>query len=289
MQAMLQWTMIPTPDDVDDVADEAEERDFEDRSDLLPVHAVSEEDNVVDGEYPPAVFPLQPHGAIDVSGDSLNDQDLYREAVRNFMPPPKPQRRTENGRGPTNANHLLGTFPVLFPYGLGGLEVDRPSKVSYEEHVRWALQYDDGRFRKDLYFMFQTFGVQVKRQVCRSACLQLDFNTFFQNKEAFQKLTAEDFVKASKEEDRKQPISNPVIRAFRQQITSVRARVTGTDESRVAIRAQVWGMTLRFNPPSIWTTINFADTGGSYCAGVGRRRDRPGSFRGEVRTRQQLA
>ncbi|KAF7291712.1 ATP-dependent DNA helicase [Mycena chlorophos] len=56
-------------------------------------------------------------------------------------------------------------------------------------------------------------------------------------------------------------ISNPVIRSLRKQLTAVRARVMGTDESRIAIRAQVWGMILRFNPPTLWATINLADTG----------------------------
>ena len=33
------------------------------------------------------------------------------------------------------------------------------------------------------------------------------------------------------------------------------------NESRISIRAQVWGMNLRFNPPTIWATINLSDTG----------------------------
>ena len=53
-----------------------------------------------------------------------------------------------------NPNHLLGCFPCLFPYGLGGFEVNRPLPVSYEAHARWSLQYADKRFRKDFHFMF---------------------------------------------------------------------------------------------------------------------------------------
>ncbi|KAF7301695.1 ATP-dependent DNA helicase [Mycena indigotica] len=252
------YAPMDASDDVDDNVAEAEERDFQQRTDLLPVDALRDDGAVETEECPPAVFPLQSHGAIDISGDAVTDQDLFREATRNFAPSsnakdyavrpgstfvneyPREDAGQRTDGGPSNANHLLGTFPLLFPYGLGGLEVDRRTKVSYEEHVRWALQYDDGRFRRDLYFMFQVFGVQIKRQICRSACLQLDFNTFFQNREAFQRLTPADFLVASKEEESKKTISNPVIRAFRKQITAVRARVMGTDENRVAIRAQVW-------------------------------------------------
>ena len=40
-------------------------------------------------------------------------------------------------------NHLLGSFPCLFPFGCGGFEVDIPLMVSYEAHAHWALRYKD--------------------------------------------------------------------------------------------------------------------------------------------------
>ncbi|KAH9033810.1 hypothetical protein EDB85DRAFT_1816708, partial [Lactarius pseudohatsudake] len=77
-----------------------------------------------------------------------------------------------------NPNHLLGSFPCLFPYGLGGFEVDRPRKVSYQAHARRVLRYADKRFRKDLHFIFQVFGVIQKRQVCAAATLQMSKTIF---------------------------------------------------------------------------------------------------------------
>ncbi|KAF7309344.1 ATP-dependent DNA helicase [Mycena indigotica] len=230
---------VPSDDTEDTEINEAEERDFERHKGkyLLPTNPLTNEENDDAEHYGPAVIPLQPHGAVDVAGDSLDDQRLFEAAARNLVP--EPQRkyavkhgsefvneypRKEKGKrtdgGASNPNHLLGAFPCLFPYGFGGLEVDREQAVSYESHIRWALQYEDGRFRKDFYFMFQAMGVLVKRQMCRSACLQLDFNTYAQNQAAFQRLTAKDFLKASEEEKRKQPISNVTIKAFRKQITA---------------------------------------------------------------------
>ena len=46
---------------------------------------------------------------------------------------------------PENPNHLLGSFPTLFPYGAGGFETNRLVKVTYEKHIRWALCYHDKR------------------------------------------------------------------------------------------------------------------------------------------------
>lgn len=43
-------------------------------------------------------------------------------------------------------------------------------------------------------------------------------------------------------------------------VTSVRANVVGTDESKIKICSYIWGMCIKKNPPSIWLTINPADT-----------------------------
>ncbi|KAF7294643.1 ATP-dependent DNA helicase [Mycena indigotica] len=235
-----------------------------------------EEDSDGDGEEPTGlagsgipeksrdsdpVFPLQSHGVLDVGGANIPDSTLFSHAAENVVPSFYAQdygvqkghafvneyaRVDENNErfdgGAADPNHLLGAFPALFPYGLGGFEVDRRDKVTYEEHVRWALQYADGRFRKHTRFAFQVFGVLLKRQT------------------AFKLLKPRDFIKASEEEMSGRAISNATIRLLRRHITTVRARVQGTDESRVAIRAQIWGMTLKYNPPTLWATINLSDS-----------------------------
>nr|GAT42479.1 predicted protein [Mycena chlorophos] len=227
----------------------------------------------------PMVFPLKPHGVIDVGGDNIPETTLFAHAVENAIPETyasdygirkgrafvSEYARTDENRerfdgGPTNPNHLLGAFPMLFPYGYGGFEVDRDVKVTYEAHVQWALQYADRRFRKHTQFSFQTFGVLWKRQVCQSTSVHMDRNEYLAHQTLISKLEPRDLILASEEENRKVPISNPTVRLLRKHLTTIRARVQGTDESRVGIRAQIWGLTLRFNPPSLWMTINLSDT-----------------------------
>jgi hypothetical protein len=173
-------------------------------------------------------------------------------------------RRDSHGRYFTgeieNPNHLLGAFPHLFPYGMGGFETDRPRALSYEAQAKWSMQYVDGRFRKDLHFMFQIFGVIQKRQVCRSAVLQVQKKAFHDHERDFSLLTPQDLLEASKEEQKKQKLSNPTVRALKHHLNAVRSKVMGTDESRTQIRAFIWGMTMMKNPPSLWITINPTDT-----------------------------
>lgn len=125
-------------------------------------------------------------GVVDIDGVEVTDSELMAHALSNCSQMihdedymvrrgsafvneyarinPETGLRTEGGSSDTN--HLLGAFPTLFPFGQGGFEIERQVNVSYEAHVRWALQYDDRRFRKDPHFPFQVFGVCQKRQVC---------------------------------------------------------------------------------------------------------------------------
>lgn len=165
-----------------------------------------------------------------------------------------------DGTDDANPSHLLGSFPCLFPYGEGGLEVRRPIPVSYDAHARWALRYEDKRFRRDHHFMFQVFGVLQKRQVCAAASLQVSKRAFLHHEREIRSLNTMDFDTASAEESAHKVFSNPFMRSFRQNLSSVRAKVMGTDESRIRIRSLIWGMCVKKNPPSIWLTINPADT-----------------------------
>ncbi|KAF7289954.1 ATP-dependent DNA helicase [Mycena indigotica] len=133
------YAPMDASDDVDDNVAEAEERDFQQRTDLLPVDALRDDGAVETEEYPPAVFPLQPHGAIDISGDAVTDQDLFREATRNFAPSsntkdyavrpgstfvneyPREDAGQRTDGGPSNANHLLAD-PIA--QVLAGADID---------------------------------------------------------------------------------------------------------------------------------------------------------------------
>jgi hypothetical protein len=218
-------------------------------------------------------------GVIDVTGASISEKDILAHALANVSNENRSwgyaikrgsafvneygRKDEESGiftdGGTSNPNHLYGAFPVLLPFALGGIETKRRRKVSYESHVRWALQYEDRRFRKDLHFIFQVFGVIQKRQVCRSAELQINKSAYRQNEAAIRRLKPQDLIQAATEEKRKATISNPATHALRGLVSGLRVKVVGTDESRTGMRSQIWGLTTMKNPPSIWMTINPAD------------------------------
>jgi hypothetical protein len=242
---------------------------------VLPVDMEVDED--ITDSVQPAVVPIQANGVIDASATDLSDRNVFAHAVTNTVgtnsflvrrgsdfvneyPRVDPNSDQRCKGDYDNPNHLLGAFPVLFPYGMGGFEVDRLKTVTYEAHAKWCLAYDDGRFRKDLHFVFHVFGVLQKRKVCSTATLQIKRETFKKNQSAIQAITANDLLQAGIEESGKIPYSHPGVRALRKHLSAVRSKIAGTDESRTSMRSQIWGTSLLLNPPSLWITINPSDT-----------------------------
>lgn len=229
----------------------------------------------------PTVIPLQSLGVVDVGATYVGENEALAHALANTAGPGLDQgsgyavkrgsafvneyprvnstgKRTDGG--PDDPNHMLGAYPVLWPRAQGGLETDRPIHVPYGVHVRSLLQQSHKGFRKDNSFMFQAFGVLQKCQVCMSAVLQVKRKDFLRNQEAFHALKPKDLLLAGEEERRKVPYSNPTVKALRKQLTSMRQKIMGTDESRLKVRGQIKGVTAMVGPPSLWITINPADT-----------------------------
>ncbi|KAF9499205.1 hypothetical protein BDN71DRAFT_1428246 [Pleurotus eryngii] len=139
------------------------------------------------------VLLMQAHGMLDVDASNVSDSQLMAIALQNtaevlyeaervqvkhgsvFVNEYPHTRHTTRKRFKgtvTDPNHLLGAFPVLFPYGLGGFKVDRVQSVSYEKHTQWALQYADNRFRSDLQLIFQLFSIIVKQQIFQATTIK---------------------------------------------------------------------------------------------------------------------
>lgn len=234
---------------VHDTSIQFEDEDFETYFlGMIDVNSDTDEDEME--SFKPSVIPLQALGVIDVGATAVGENELLSHVLANVSAEGGKDtfivkrssdfvneyaRRDNDGSlcdgGPDDTNHMMGAFPILWPYGVGGIETNRPIPVPYNVHVRYALQYCDKRFRTDLNFIFQAFGVLQKRQVCRSACLQVTKSTFLQHQKEFRELTTKDLIVASAEESRKAPFSNPTVRALRNQLSALRAKVMGTDES----------------------------------------------------------
>ena len=88
---------------------------------------------------------------------------------------------------------------------------------------------------KTIFFMFQSFGMLQKHQMCAAAALQILKLSFLQHQHAIQSLTPFNFETVGAEEQAHQPISNPTIKSFRHTLSAICAKVMSTDESCIRI------------------------------------------------------
>jgi len=127
----------------------------------------------------PSIIPISVHGVVDVDGLQISEKQLMGHALMNSITQKggldhltdvteryayrrgsrlvnEYARTRDDGApfegDPESPNHLLGSFPTLFPYGKGGFETGRPIKVSYERHIKWAMTYHDKRYSFFLFF-----------------------------------------------------------------------------------------------------------------------------------------
>ena len=102
----------------------------------------------------PEIMPLNSLGVVDIDGIDISESELMAHALSNSVDKTGTEdfhvkrgstfineyaridaegQRTDGGL--SNPNHLLGCFPTLFPYGLGGFEVERAINIPYEMHI----------------------------------------------------------------------------------------------------------------------------------------------------------
>ncbi|KAI9057349.1 hypothetical protein FKP32DRAFT_1615465 [Trametes sanguinea] len=229
--------------------------------------ADDEEDDIAteisDADAPPDIIPMQVTGTVDTDLSKLSASKLMlwgltnlwssgREggyAVRHGNRPSSdfPPLRTEADDNGENArNYFERAFPVLFPYGTGGIE----------GRQQWALRYHDRRFRLHETFPFVAFAIEQKRQALSSARVQMRQKAFAEQARILATIDTDTLAQACAEEAANTPITSSAVRTLKQLVHGAAGRVLGSDASRSKIRAQIWSTCLVHGPPSLWVTIN---------------------------------
>ncbi|RDX46829.1 hypothetical protein OH76DRAFT_1355491 [Lentinus brumalis] len=243
-----------------------------DEEDAEEVSDVPEED------AGPGVVPLNVAGVVDTDLSKLKANDLMLWGLANLWKEGKEGGYlVRHGSQPVSdfaGGHVEGTgddsewmvpnfieraFPCLYPYGTGGMEARRPVPVDMREHVRWALQYHDRRFRRHETFPFVVFGILQRRQALGSARVQMRRRNFEQDARILSSITLEQLEKARREEEAHLPITDPAVQLLRRHVHATASRMQGSDQARYQIRSQIWSTVLKFGPPVLWVTWNPSD------------------------------
>ncbi|KAG9124525.1 hypothetical protein FRC07_011299, partial [Ceratobasidium sp. 392] len=248
---------------------------FADNADVEAVSSVENYRSEQEGDNPDVV-PLQSLGVMDNDLSKVSSSELMEWGLRNT------QRPTSNpydefgyairygapvntfgqpprGQGPpipSRRNFWEAAFPSLHPFGVGGIESDRPVLLLLNDQARWSLQYKDRRFRYHHSFIFTVFGIQQRRQGLLSTKIQMKRHDFDAVARTLSTITPEDLRRAADEERRGERTSNPAINVLKQRVTATAKRVMASGPSRTQLRSQIYSAAVYFNQPSIWLTIN---------------------------------
>lgn len=147
-------------------------------------------------------------------------------------------------------------FPMLFPYGRGGMERKHVVSISLADQTKWALAYHDRHFQKHPSFSFFVFGVQQRREALLSARIRMRKADFEREARIYSMITASDLKKAAAEEERGEPVTDEHVKRLKRTVTSAASRIMGSDQSRWKLRSKIRATTMHFNPPNLWITIN---------------------------------
>ncbi|PPQ74787.1 hypothetical protein CVT24_003726 [Panaeolus cyanescens] len=254
------------------IVDEATDSDSEDERQLERQDKLKD---ITEQTGEPEVFPLQVTGSIDVDLTTLSANELMAWGLANLWSEGQEgayavrhgngfvrdfsQPRLGEERDPDRDIFIEKAFPTLFPFGVGGIEADRPVKISMKEHVQWALCYFDRRFRLHEQFIFVAFSILQRRQALLSARIQMRRPQFEREAHLIGTITAAKLRKAQEEEEKGLPISDPAVRLLQRSVYATASRVKGSNQERMQLRTQIWSTCIMKNPASLWITINPTD------------------------------
>lgn len=167
-----------------------------------------------------------------------------------------------------NSQLLPCLFPTLFPYGVGSPDDDnRKQKSSYKKDIQYLLSYCDKRFEKHSSFIFVVFNILQRRNACYKAKLMMEqpYSQTYAN--LISKVKSSDVEKALKIIS-KNEINNSKgicdidegVKKLVKQVKTVGGNVPGSSQSRSSLRNNIHAMIYCKGLPSIFLTINPADT-----------------------------
>jgi len=144
--------------------------------------------------------------------NNLDEENLEcGYAVRHSQQPISDFGTGYHGQPNPEINPLVAAYPILFPYGVSGIEAPKVRSVGFDDHVRWCLQYYDRQFRTHHSFPFVTFSISQKRSALPSARIQMRRKDFEHDSVIINSLSVAEFKQAENEEASHLPISNPHI------------------------------------------------------------------------------
>ena len=231
--------------------------------------ADQEEPHNMEGK--PTMIPLQFLGVHDMEATQISVADTASQALANLCSTDQESYAVRYSQWPAQdfppwhedlqedeleENIWEQAYPLLFPYGEGGLERQHTIPLSLSNHVQWCLQYHDAWFQRHPTFAFMAFSILQWRQALVSASIHMKRKDFTSIAHRLSSLMLNDLRDAAKQEQLNQPITNAAVRELRKHACLTVTQVMGSNAAWQQVRSNIWSTVASFNAPSVWMTFN---------------------------------
>ncbi len=157
-----------------------------------------------------------------------------------------------------NPDLWTGSYPWLFPFGIGGAEVKRRASLSIRAWIRVLMLQADSKFRDDIKFLVHVFNVIQKREVSLQTALCLRHPKFSQVSNEISNITSQKLERALQGIAKKEQM-DPEIQTLMRQIHVVGGKIPGTPYAKRISRHEIHGLMIKQGMPAFWVTLNPAD------------------------------
>ena len=199
-------------------------------------------------------------GIADVDGSEISEKEKKCAAVGNH----EPVIAIPHGALPVieynNPCLWLGSFPHLYPYGLGGPVTLDGKQVPLRTYLKHLLNLCYHQYRKELPFVLSMYNVIHKQEVCLQTALTIRRPLFCkQYYETIDKIKSSELRTALLS---KQDISqlSEKLQSLLKQLHAVGSRIPGTAYAKKSMRKEIHGLMIALGMPLFFITINPSDT-----------------------------
>jgi hypothetical protein len=226
--------------------------------------------DLVDSADGEPVFFLENMGVSDPECDNISGNVATASALRNMFirrdrDPNEPDLILHHSHQAVpeyqNPSLFPGMYPTLFPYGIGGFEVARSVKISFEVQANYLLDVCDRNVRYHHSFLFVVFNMLQRRRAHLRTYMLVQQDRFDNLARMLHTLDHSIVLQVAKRlETEKQLFSiseeeHKVFDLFRE-VKAISAHIPGSSASKLTSRNQIRGYMGLFGMPVLFFTCN---------------------------------
>ncbi|PBK59364.1 hypothetical protein ARMSODRAFT_899378, partial [Armillaria solidipes] len=207
-------------------------------------------------------------GVSDVESVKVQGRTFTASALRNLVAndKKKPDLIIFSGENPineyNNPNLIMGMFPTLFPYGVGGFEdPSRQVAVSFQKQANYYLDISDRAFRYHNSFIFVVMNIFQRREAHLHTHFAVGSSNFEHVAKEITGISAETLTEVAQhleQEGSVQSLTAEQKKVFGllSQVKAIAAKVTGSEASKIMYRNEIRSYVGHFGVPHLFFTAN---------------------------------